>query len=76
MIPWLKITNYDSKSILLLLNLNTFVKAPQSACKNLTQPFLGFDFGHMLATAANNLEQLELELRTTLLGKMAGQVGF
>ena len=34
----------------------------------------GFDFGRMLATAANNLEQLELEMRTTLLGKMAGQV--
>ena len=34
----------------------------------------GFDFGCMLATAAQNIEQLELELRTTLLGKMAGQV--
>ena len=42
--------------------------------RELTSINPGFDFGCMLATAAQNLEQLELELRTTLLGKMAGQV--
>ena len=41
---------------------------------SLTSMNPGFDFGCMLATAAQNIEQLELELRTTLLGKMAGQV--
>ena len=44
------------------------------SCRKLTAIYLGFDFGQMLATASQNLEQLELELRTTLLGKMAGQV--
>ena len=42
--------------------------------RELTSMNPGFDFGCMLATAAQNIEQLELELRTTLLGKMAGQV--
>ena len=44
------------------------------ACRKFTAVNPGFNFGQMLATAAHNLEQLELELRTILLGKMAGQV--
>ena len=45
-------------------------------CRKFTAIYPGFDFGQMLATAGQNIEQLELELRTTLLGKMAGQVRF
>ena len=51
-----------------------FKSLPERELQKFTAINPGLDFGRMLATAAHNLEQLELELRTILLGKMAGQV--
>ena len=56
------------------INQRELLTLIEEAVKKFTAINAGFDFGRMLATAAHNLEQLELEMRTTLLGKMAGQV--
>ena len=58
-------------SLLVTLISNRYQR---ESCRKFTAINAGLDFGRMLATAAHNLEQLELELRTILLGKMAGQV--